>query len=285
VFSPSSQAGDLTLGHVLDAAGLTDPRDVVVLRHTVRPEDPTSLRDTSERGVLAYTRVQKVAANNFPKMPPALWLVFVPEGERGTRSRFYTVYENRGEVPAERTDKCRTYDLHPSPVLESLRNRLVIEWGAGAIRWSRLGATAAAMPVVEIADPTVVPFPGYVAVLLPFDELQKVVADRWYSPWQAALREVQGIYAISDARSGKLYVGKADGSERILGRWATYAQDGHGGNKALKLLGIEDPSNKHDFVFSILRVFDPSAPATEDNAAESHFKKALMTREFGLNRN
>jgi hypothetical protein len=38
-------------------------------------------------------------------------------------------------------------------------------------------------------------------------------------------------------------------------------------------------------VFSILRVFDPSAPTTEVNAAESHFKQALMTRQFGLNRN
>ena len=30
---------------------------------------------------------------------------------------------------------------------------------------------------------------------------------------------------------------------------------------------------------------DPSASAAEVNAAESHFKRALMTREFGLNRN
>lgn len=96
---------------------------------------------------------------------------------------------------------------------------------------------------------------------------------------------MQGIYAISDARTGKLYVGKADGNERILGRWAVYAQDGHGGNVALRELGIKDANHKHDFVFSILRVFDPSAPATEVNAAESHFKRALMTREFGLNRN
>ena len=44
--------------------------------------------------------------------------------------------------------------------------------------------------------------------------------------------------------------------------------------------------HKHDFVFSILRVFDPSAPVTDVNAGESHFKKALMTpRQFGLNRN
>ena len=46
------------------------------------------------------------------------------------------------------------------PVLESLRNRLVIEWGAGSIKWSRLGAAAAPLPVVEIADPTVVPALG-----------------------------------------------------------------------------------------------------------------------------
>jgi hypothetical protein len=39
------------------------------------------------------------------------------------------------------------------------------------------------------------------------------VADRWYSPWRAALSAVQGIYAILDARTGQLYVGKADGGE------------------------------------------------------------------------
>jgi hypothetical protein len=38
-------------------------------------------------------------------------------------------------------------------------------------------------------------------------------------------------------------------------------------------------------MFSILRVFDPNAPTTEVNAAESHFKRALATRHFGLNRN
>lgn len=91
--------------------------------------------------------------------------------------------------------------------------------------------------------------------------------------------------AISDAPTGQLYVGKADGIERILCRWTAYAQDGHGGNVALRELGIKDPSHRHDFVFSILRVFDPNAPTAEVNAAESHFKRALMTREFGLNRN
>jgi hypothetical protein len=41
---------------------------------------------------------------------------------------------------------------------------------------------------------------------------------------------VQGIYLITDSSNGKQYVGKADGTERILGRWKNYASDGHGGN-------------------------------------------------------
>lgn len=285
MISPASPTGDLTLGHVLQAAGVTTASEVIALRHTIRPRDPSSLRNLSPEGVLAYTRVHTVRTNIFPKVPPPLWLVFVAEGVRGTRSRLVTTYENHGEIPAERTAELRAYDLRRSPVLESLRNRLVVEWGSGPIGWAKRGPKAAALPVAEIADPTVVPFPGYGNVLLAYDELRKVVEEPQFAPWRAALGAVQGVYAISEMRTGQLYVGKADGNERILGRWTAYAQDGHGGNVALKALGVKDPSHRHDFVFSILRILDPSAPATEVNAAEAHFKKALLTREFGLNRN
>ncbi len=107
------------------------------------------------------------------------------------------------------------------------------------------------------------------------------------------LSEVQGIYLITDASNGKQYIGRADGAERILGRWTTYARDGHGGNVALRELAFAStgggdsptPTNHaRQSVFSILRVFGPSTSSTEVNAAESHYKRALMTREFGLNR-
>lgn len=280
-----SPIGDLVLGHLLDAAGVADHANVIALRHTVRPSDPTSLRDLSEAGILAYTRVQTVSANIFPKQPPPLWLVFLAEGARGTRSRFFGAYENHGELLDQRTSDLRTYDLALSDALGRLRNRLLVDWGAGAIRWAKRAEHAAALPVIEIADPTMVPFPGFSGVLLGFDELRSMVDEPKYAAWRSALQAVQGIYVISDARTGKLYVGKADGSERILGRWSAYAQDGHGGNIALRALGVTDPSHKHDFVFSILRVFDPSAPLAEVNGAESHFKKALMSRQFGLNLN
>lgn len=285
VISPAAPTGDLNLGHLLQSAGLADVGEVVALRHTVRPKDPSSLRDLSEEGVLAYTRVQSRSTNILPKVPPPVWLVFLAEGQRGTHSRFFGAYENRGELPEEATETMRSFDLRSSPFLESLRNRLVIDWDGAAIRWASRGPHAARLPVVEIADPTAVPFPGFGGVRITFDELRQVVSDRHYSQWRTALGSVQGVYAILDGRSGQLYVGKADGSDRILGRWIAYAQDGHGGNVALRDMGVKDPKHKQDFVFSILRVFDPGAPSAEVNAAESHFKLALATRQFGLNRN
>lgn len=148
------------------------------------------------------------------------------------------------------------------------------------------------MPVLEIADRDKVPFPGFDGVLLPYHQLGDMVDDPRYADWRTALAEVQGIYLITDSSNGRQYVGKADGSERILGRWTTYARDGHGGNVALRELVRDSASGEvmktdyaRNFVFSLLRVFGPSTPSSEVNSAESHYKAALMTREFGLNRN
>jgi len=41
---------------------------------------------------------------------------------------------------------------------------------------------------------------------------------------------VQGVYLITDSSTDKQYVGKVNGTERILGRWKNYVSDGHGGN-------------------------------------------------------
>ncbi|OBG21646.1 hypothetical protein A5768_26465 [Mycolicibacterium fortuitum] len=37
-------------------------------------------------------------------------------------------------------------------------------------------------------------------------------------------------------------------------------------------------------MFSIVRVFGPNTSSSEMNAAKSHYQEALMTRQFGLNR-
>ncbi len=139
--------------------------------------------------------------------------------------------------------------------------------------------------MVEIADPEVVLFPGFDRVLISYAELQSVLSDSRYEGWRTALGSVQGVYLIADTSTGQLYVGKADGGERILGRWSAYARDGHGGNVALRELSVLNPASAAQFQFSILRVFGPSVPSAEIDEAESHFKSALLTRRYGLNRN
>jgi hypothetical protein len=278
----SSLHGDLTLADLLSVAGLAAD-DVLLVRHTYSADGLTGPHDATVENVLTYTRAQALRQSKVPRDPPALWLNFMADGKR--RSRFLTAYENSGEVLAERTDVLRYFDLHQSDVLASLRNRLVIEWTNDTINWAKAGARADQMPVVEIADPARVPFPGFDDVLVTHDELVAIVEDSRYAEWRTALAAVQGIYLVADTSSGRLYVGKADGTERILGRWSAYARDGHGGNVALRELAEVDEKHRRHFVFSILRVFGPTATTAEVDAAEAHFKRALLTRQHGLNRN
>jgi hypothetical protein len=276
-----ARAGLLTLGHIVEAAAL-DPTDVLLIRHTYKPDGLRNPSDATQARVLWYTRAQ-AHNNKIPKVPASLWLVFMADGKR--RSRFFTAYENRGEVAAERTDALRFFDLVESPYFAALRDRLVIDWSADTINWAKSGETADRMMVAEIADPSRVPFPGFDQVLIGHDELTAVVEDSRYVEWRTALAAVQGVYLIADTSTGRLYVGKADGGERLLGRWSAYARDGHGGNIALRELAELDMAHRRHFQFSILRVFGPATPMAEVDAAEAHYKQALLSRQHGLNRN
>ncbi len=89
---------------------------------------------------------------------------------------------------------------------------------------------------------------------------------------------VFGVYLIADTRDGRHYVGKADGEESIRQRRHASATNGNGGN--VELRGLDS-----GFRFSLLRVFDPSTPTRDIDAAESHSKDALDSRRHGLNRN
>lgn len=78
-----------------------------------------------------------------------------------------------------------------------------------------------------------------------------------------------------------------------MGRWGEYAKTGEGGNVALRELNNValrelnnlDLGHRQHFQFSILRVSSPGASPAEVNAAESHYKRALLTRQSGINRN
>ncbi|WP_235509918.1 GIY-YIG nuclease family protein [Arthrobacter sp. Soil761] len=296
---PASRVS-LTLGHVLSGIGADyDPavglEDIHIIRHTFKPSDPGALRgpeDLTQERVLAYTREQDIPPR-FPANPPRYWVILIADG--GRRSRLWGTYENHGEVATASTKNYRCFDLRATEFLAPLNDRLVVEWD-NPRSWHRNAgsATGARMPVLEIADRDKVHFPGFDGVLLTYHQLRDMVDDPRYADWRIALSEVQGIYLITDSTNGKQYVGKADGAERILGRWTAYARDGHGGNVALRELAHQSAAGEmtrmktdhaRHFVFSLLRVFGPSTPSSEVNSAESHYKAALMTRQFGLNRN
>lgn len=277
----SNVVGELHLGHLFQAAGLV-PDDVVVVRHTLTSAGLTSQSDATGPKLLTYTREQG-RNNKLGRTPSRIWLNFLATS--GRRARFLSAFENHGEVLAERTDLSRFFDLRPSPVFSAHQHRLVIEWTRDTVNWAKTGTQALNMPVVEISDPLTEPFPGFDSIIVSFNEIQAVIEDDRYSQWRTALSSVQGIYLIADTKSGQLYVGKADGAERFLGRWNAYARNGHGDNVALRELDSLDIAHRHHFQFSILQVFSPSAPASQVDAAEVHYKKALLTRRFGLNRN
>lgn len=232
--------------------------------------------------MLDYTRWQGLN-NKVGKNPGRIWLIFIATD--GRRCRLVKVYDNYGEMTDRRTETLRCFDLRESELLASLQNRVVVEWSRDPVNWAKRGTSASSFPIVEIADPEAVPFPGFDGVRIGYSELQTMVRDSRYASWHTALGSVQGIYLIADTSTGHLYVGKADGADRILGRWTQYAQDGHGGNKALRELAGRDAQHRQQFQFSLLRVFGPSTPTAEIDTAEAHWKKALLSRDFGLNRN
>lgn len=140
----------LTLGHILDAAGFPQ-EDTLVIRHTYKEDGLRAPEALTPELVRTYTRGQLVRPGKFPADPPRWWVVFV--AEPGRRARLYTVYDNAGEVAAERTPIDRFYDIHEANTLVGLQGRLLIEWTKDTINWTKSGTTAWSLPILELAEP------------------------------------------------------------------------------------------------------------------------------------
>ncbi len=126
-------------------------------------------------------------------------------------------------------------------------------------------------------------FPGFDKVVLTHQQLQQIIthhAEDWYAP----LKNVKGIYLITDTQTGKHYVGQANGADGIWQRWNDYAKTGHGNNVQLKaLLDEKGVEYAHHFQYSILETMPVYAEHTAIYAREQHWIRVLHTRQYGLN--
>lgn len=278
----------LYFSDILRKSGI-DPETVKLIRHSFSDENFRNCYDKNM--IQAYTSVQKPGFSRGYEF----WCVFI--GGEHTTARFYACYRVRGSVPDTPDLKpdgfpveawfhgnLAYYDLEPVSELAEYKNRLVIEWGRGALAWHQKGTTEKAIAAIE--SKTERPFVGYENVILSYAALKEVVENTQdYRLWQDALRNVYAVYLIVDLKSGQQYVGSAYGTDGLLGRWREYMSTLHGNNKLMKELLNVQPAQFNHFQFSILQVLPKTKISDEVIHVEAIWKKKLGTLVHGLNAN
>jgi hypothetical protein len=275
----------LTFGTMLDLAGVSRSA-VRLLRHQDkrypgRPSPYTLWRDNRPR-FEAYQETQ--AIGDAAKLKAPYWASFV--GVSAKETLFVGLYkaELEGLLPLDRphpidgrtetAGSCHFYQLSVCDELSEFAGRLWIEWGEGYRSWIQR-ADSVPKPVLELRRTfSEDPFPGFQALILNLSDIETLPAS-----WVSALSSTRGIYLLSCPRTREQYVGVASGNDGFIGRWRSYFSSGHGGNVGLK---SRDPS---DYRVSILETTGNSATSGDLLSLETLWKKKLLSRELGLNRN
>ena len=130
-------------------------------------------------------------------------------------------------------------------------------------------------------------FPGYDNINITFRELDQIIKNQ-KKDWMTALRNIKGVYAVFDIKTGKKYVGSAYANNGIWDRWSVYAVSGHGWSNELTAL-INTKGFKYAQDNFKITLLDYRPMKTDDNVIierESFWKEALLSRgNFGYNQN
>jgi len=176
------------------------------------------------------------------------------------------------------------YKLEDSNLLESYKNRLVIEWGKSTVSWVQ---SSIEKEVTEIYPKGFVSlFPGWDKVHLSHKELTEIINNpNGNKDWYEYLSRHSGVYVIFDSSTGNQYVGSASGGNGIWSRWEGYVKTGHNGNKGLKALAKKNPDFANNFTYSLHHVFPRTVSKNDVLYYESLLKNKLGSRAYGLNEN
>ena len=196
-------------------------------------------------------------------------------------------FRSEGSTYIEK-EKYYRYKTSELDEFKELAGRLVIMFSRSG-RQSYLNAEnwSSGMTVAEIRPEKMVveEFSGYNKVNLSHKRLE-IIVSQCIESWKSALSNVSGVYLITDAKTGKLYVGSATGDGGIWARWCAYAENGHGGNRELMAVLSEKGKGYSDnFQYAILEIADTHTSINDVLERESYWKDVFCSRQHGYNAN
>lgn len=265
-----------------------EPPQVRLLRHQARTPSGRTPYILWRDQRLAFEEYQSVqTSGNRASLGAPIWASFVASPTGDTLFAGLYSAERTGHTDPDWIDPLYgvagagltgnildQYQTIRIPHLEEYAGRLWIEWGAGARSWIQRADRQNKLIVELTRAFREDVFPGYTHFVTNVSDIQELPAT-----WVAALRAVRGVYLLTSAKTREQYVGSATGDGGFYARWLDYSADGHGGNVGLK---SSEPS---DYQVSILEVSGSGAGLDEIIAVEQLWKRKLMSREMGLNRN
>lgn len=130
-------------------------------------------------------------------------------------------------------------------------------------------------------------FEGYDRVHIPYHRLENILNGKICPTYYEALKNIIGVYCLTDTYTGKLYIGSATGTDGVAQRWGNYLESKHGGNKKLiELYEEKGPEYfKKYFTYTIIEYFGLSYDSSKIIEREQYWKNCLDTIKHGYNDN
>lgn len=268
----------LTFNAILEHENI-DPRQVRLVRHQDNRASgnctPYNLWRAGDGRLEAYQRIQKREVFKIGGLLASF--VVTPMGE----TLFIGLYRVDGigiappgtidPVLQEERGGLHLYDICGDERLSDYAGHAIVDWGKGHLAWVQL-AHRQDKPVLEIRkELREQPFPGFAHFCWDIGEIAAVPLT-----WQSVLKSVKGVYLLVCKETGKQYVGSAKGDESLWARFQAYKATGHGGNIELKSRG------RKPYQVTVLEVVNSDEKI---EIVESAWKRKLMSKQFGLNRN